>query len=120
VFGCGGGRDHGKRPMMGKIAEQHAHHSILTNDNPRDEDPEDILEAIAKFMHRDAYVKVTDRQKAIFQAILQAKIGDIVLIAGKGHEEYQEISGVRYPFSDVLEVEKALIYWEKQHELASF
>jgi UDP-N-acetylmuramoyl-L-alanyl-D-glutamate--2,6-diaminopimelate ligase len=120
VFGCGGDRDHGKRPMMGKVAETYADRVILTHDNPRMEHPENILQDIMHGMDQQKHECILDRQQAICEAIGQAKQGDIILIAGKGHEEYQEISGVRSAFSDTQEVELALKQWEKKHELASF
>ncbi|MBI3937919.1 MAG: UDP-N-acetylmuramoyl-L-alanyl-D-glutamate--2,6-diaminopimelate ligase [Betaproteobacteria bacterium] len=99
VFGCGGGRDRGKRPLMGGIATRLADRVILTSDNPRDEDPRAIIADIAEGT-RGEYAAEPDRAAAIFQALREARTGDIVLIAGKGHETYQEIRGARHPFSD--------------------
>ena len=102
VFGCGGNRDRGKRPLMGAIAGTWADHSLLTNDNPRLEDPHAILIAIAKGMPIEAsYEIIEDRALAIAQAINAASANDIILIAGKGHETYQEIGIKKEPFNDV-------------------
>ncbi len=101
VFGCGGDRDHGKRAQMGRIAQTYSTNVILTNDNPRNEDPEVIIEQILAGMeHRDSVSVIPDRATAISKAISSAATDDIVLIAGKGHETWQEIAGVRTPFSD--------------------
>jgi len=99
VFGCGGDRDRGKRPEMGRIAAALADGVILTDDNPRGEDPDAIIAAIAAGMHQQPQV-IRDRGAAIRAAIQQARAGDIVLIAGKGHEDYQQIGAQRLPFSD--------------------
>ncbi len=107
VFGCGGNRDPGKRPMMGAIAERLADRVILTSDNPRDEDPRSILNDIRGGMTRDCQI-VPDRDAAIAQSISQSNAGDVILIAGKGHENYQEIRAVRLPFSDVEVTKQAL------------
>jgi len=100
VFGCGGERDHAKRPKMGAIAEEKADVVILTTDNPRSEDPVQIIEDIAKGMLFHPYGEMLDRELAITQAVLLAHPGDVVLIAGKGHEQFQEIKGKKIPFSD--------------------
>ncbi len=100
VFGCGGNRDKGKRAVMGEIAERLADQVILTSDNPRDEDPHVILDEIRAGMVRDCQI-VPDRNAAIAQAVAQARAGDVILIAGKGHENYQECRGIRTPFSDL-------------------
>ncbi len=99
VFGCGGDRDRGKRPIMGRLAELLADEVILTDDNPRRESPAAILAEIRAGMS-GAPVMLHDRRAAIAAAIARAGAGDIVLVAGKGHEDYQEISGVRHPYSD--------------------
>jgi UDP-N-acetylmuramoyl-L-alanyl-D-glutamate--2,6-diaminopimelate ligase len=99
VFGCGGDRDAGKRPMMGEVVSRLADKAIVTSDNPRSEQPSDIISAITTGMHGHYEVE-PDRAEAIAHAINSASAGDIVLIAGKGHENYQEIAGVRHPFSD--------------------
>ena len=101
VFGCGGERDAGKRPQMAAIAEAGADVVIVTDDNPRGEDGDTIVaDIVAGFAHPDSVVVERDRKAAIARAIGQAGPDDIVLIAGKGHESYQEIDGVRHPFDD--------------------
>ena len=99
VFGCGGNRDKGKRPVMGEIAQRLADRVILTSDNPRDEYPQTILDEIRAGMKRDCEI-VLDRAAAIALSVNAAQPGDVILIAGKGHENYQEIRNVRTPFSD--------------------
>ena len=101
VFGCGGDRDQGKREEMGKIADQLADHIILTNDNPRHEAAEKIISMIEQGVSKHQPEIVTERQDAIEKAIQQAGKNDLVLIAGKGHEDYQEVGEIRYPFSDL-------------------
>jgi UDP-N-acetylmuramoyl-L-alanyl-D-glutamate--2,6-diaminopimelate ligase len=101
VVGCGGDRDQGKRPLMGKIAETLSDQVILTNDNPRNEDPLSIIDQILSGMDKTESVRVvTDRSSAINEAISSAKVDDVILIAGKGHETWQEAGGIRLPFSD--------------------
>lgn len=100
VFGAGGDRDAGKRPLMGAAAETHADRVVLTSDNPRSEDPEAILDDIVAGMRREPAARIADREQAIRHAILSAAPGDVVLIAGKGHETTQEIDGVKRPFDD--------------------
>ncbi|HET6505545.1 MAG TPA: UDP-N-acetylmuramoyl-L-alanyl-D-glutamate--2,6-diaminopimelate ligase [Baekduia sp.] len=100
VVGAGGDRDRGKRPMMGAAAAQHADVVVLTSDNPRSEDPEAIIDAIAAGAG-DGALRIVDRREAIEHAIAQAGDGDVVVIAGKGHETYQEVAGgVKLPFDD--------------------
>jgi UDP-N-acetylmuramoyl-L-alanyl-D-glutamate--2,6-diaminopimelate ligase len=99
VFGCGGDRDRGKRPQMGRIAEQLADVVILTNDNPRHEDPASIINEIASGMQTTPSA-VPDRVQAIRAALAEARVGDIVLVAGKGHEDYQQIGDRRLAYSD--------------------
>ncbi len=99
LFGCGGNRDQGKRPQMGRVAEELADLVILTSDNPRFEDPEAIIADIAKGLSTKALIK-PDRREALAIALEQLSPGDVLLVAGKGHEDYQEIRGQRYPFSD--------------------
>jgi UDP-N-acetylmuramoyl-L-alanyl-D-glutamate--2,6-diaminopimelate ligase len=106
VFGCGGNRDKSKRPVMGKIATGMSDRVIITSDNPRDEEPMDIIEEIKSGVTSDNYSVEEDREKAIGEAIAAGKKGDIILVAGKGHETYQEIKGVRYHLSDREIVEK--------------
>jgi UDP-N-acetylmuramoyl-L-alanyl-D-glutamate--2,6-diaminopimelate ligase len=110
VFGCGGDRDPGKRPMMGELAHRLADQVVLTSDNPRAEDPARILRDIVAGAGAGAEV-VPDRAEAIRRAILAAAADDVVVIAGKGHEPYQEINGVRHPFSDVEQTRAALEAW---------
>jgi UDP-N-acetylmuramoyl-L-alanyl-D-glutamate--2,6-diaminopimelate ligase len=100
VFGCGGDRDAGKRPIMGEAATRLADHVIVTSDNPRGEDPQAIIDQVLDGVLGGSVEAIADRQVAIFSAIHQARPGDVVLLAGKGHETYQEIAGVRHPFSD--------------------
>ena len=101
VFGCGGDRDRGKRPKMGNISATIADHSVITSDNPRTEEPDTILTDIVEGLPDDAsYDLIQDRRTAIGHAIQLAKGGDLVTIAGKGHEPYQEINGVRFDFDD--------------------
>lgn len=102
VFGCGGDRDHGKRPIMGEIGGRYSDHVILTSDNPRTEDPMDILKAVEEGVKRTAtpYIVTENRREAIREALEEAGDGDVIVIAGKGHESYQEINGVRHHFDD--------------------
>ena len=109
VFGCGGNRDASKRPLMGAIAARDADRVVLTSDNPRDEAPGLILAQImAGLTGHDEVAVIEDRREAIRCAVRGAAAGDVVLLAGKGHEDYQEIAGARRPFSDVLEATAAL------------
>jgi len=107
VFGCGGGRDTGKRPLMGAAVAATADLAIVTSDNPRNEEPAGILADILAGMPPGQEAMV-DRRAAIRAAILAADAEDIVVLAGKGHEDYQEIQGVRQPFSDFAEARAAL------------
>ena len=104
IVGCGGNRDKDKRPMMAKIAINLSHFVILTSDNPRDESPADIIKemerGIPTYRSKDT-LSIVDRREAIKTAKLLAKKGDVILLAGKGHEKYQEIKGVKYPFDDM-------------------
>ena len=108
VFGCGGNRDTGKRPLMGAIAEKHADFTIVTSDNPRNEDPETIIADIKQgITDLSKALFVTDRSEAIKRAIaLFPK--DVIVIAGKGHEEYQIIGTTKHHFSDQEEIAKAI------------
>lgn len=109
VFGCGGDRDAGKRPEMGRAVERHADRIIVTDDNPRSEDGDRIIEGILAGMHNPAGVRIErDREAAIRAAIAEAVPGDIVLIAGKGHEVGQEVNGRVFPFSDRQQVSNCL------------
>jgi len=111
VFGCGGNRDAGKRELMGKVASDIADAVVVTSDNPRNENPEKIIQDILDGMHGE-YAVEEDRAKAIAIAISSAKPGDTVLIAGKGHEDYQEIANQKHYFSDVEQAQKALKRYE--------
>lgn len=111
VFGCGGDRDAGKRPQMGEIAVQLADDVIITSDNPRSENPETIIADIRRGVGTRPVIVEMDRHKAIRHAVHAASVDDIVLVAGKGHEDYQEIAGVRHPFSDLQEVRAAIASW---------
>jgi len=106
VFGCGGDRDAEKRPLMGAVADELADRVIVTDDNPRTEQPESITGAIAAAIRRREVRIINDRREAIRTALSEAHAGDLVLIAGKGHEEYQIYGDSRNPFSDKLEVER--------------
>lgn len=116
LFGCGGDRDRGKRPLMASVAERLADTVLVTDDNPRTEDPAQILNDIrVGFANPDAAEFVHGRGEAITRLIASAQVGDVVLLAGKGHEDYQEIAGVRHAFSDLDETAKALQAWEVAH-----
>ena len=102
VFGCGGDRDRGKRPQMGAIAVEGADRVFITSDNPRSEDPAEIIREICFGIPEGCtnYETLEDRRGAIERALEAANPGDIVLVAGKGHETYQEIQGQQIPFDD--------------------
>ncbi len=107
LMGCGGNRDKGKRSEMGELVTRLADHAVITDDNPRDEKPMEIIEDILKGVHPGAHAIVKqDRRKAIAYALKHARAGDVVLIAGKGHEEYQEVAGKKLDYSDYDEVAK--------------
>ena len=109
VFGCGGDRDAGKRPLMGAVVEKVADQVVVTSDNPRSEDARVIIDQILEGLRRPDAVRVQpDRALAISEAIARAGAQDVVLVAGKGHEDYQDIAGVRHPFSDKTHVRAAL------------
>jgi UDP-N-acetylmuramoyl-L-alanyl-D-glutamate--2,6-diaminopimelate ligase len=108
VFGCGGNRDVTKRSLMGAVADQHADYTILTSDNPRREDPETIIRDIEAGFKRRDYEKIVDRKEAISRAIALAQPKDIILVAGKGHEKYQEFGDYTIPFDDVEVAARAL------------
>ena len=109
VFGCGGNRDAGKRPLMGRIAQTQADEVIVTSDNPRGEAPETIIDDIVRGMAQSAHWHVqVDRAAAIEDAVLRAAPLDVILVAGKGHEDYQEIAGVKHPFLDTAQASAAL------------
>jgi UDP-N-acetylmuramoyl-L-alanyl-D-glutamate--2,6-diaminopimelate ligase len=108
VFGCGGDRDRQKRPLMAHVADQNADFSIITSDNPRKEDPDTIIAEVENGFRSDRYEKITDRSVAIARAISLAQPRDIVLIAGKGHETYQEFADNTIPFDDLQMARRAL------------
>jgi UDP-N-acetylmuramoyl-L-alanyl-D-glutamate--2,6-diaminopimelate ligase len=111
VFGCGGERDRGKRPLMASIAERLADHVIVTNDNPRHEKPEEIVaEILQGFSHPERITIELDRSKAIQNSIQWASAEDCILIAGKGAELYQQIGDEKIPFDDVEKVREYLCY----------
>jgi UDP-N-acetylmuramoyl-L-alanyl-D-glutamate--2,6-diaminopimelate ligase len=112
VFGCGGDRDRGKRPLMGAVASRHADAIVLTSDNPRGEDPAAIIAEIGAGVAA-AHEAIEDRREAIAHAIASADAADVVLLAGKGHETTQEVAGRQLPFSDALEAERALAGWSR-------
>jgi len=114
VFGCGGERDRGKRPEMGRVAAQLADRVVITSDNPRSEDPaaiaSEIVHGIRETGNRRYGIQL-DRADAIRQAISRAHVGDVVLLAGKGHEPYQETAGERQAFLDWEHATRALAAW---------
>ncbi|MET4579583.1 UDP-N-acetylmuramoyl-L-alanyl-D-glutamate--2,6-diaminopimelate ligase [Ottowia thiooxydans] len=110
VFGCGGNRDATKRPLMAAAVEAGADRAVVTSDNPRGEDPMDIIQhVLAGFSDTEGVLVQVDRARAIAQALSEAAASDVVLIAGKGHEDYQEINGQRQPFSDHEQAHAALM-----------
>jgi len=101
VFGCGGDRDQGKRPVMGRVAYDRADRLTITSDNPRTEDPQSIIDQIMEPLDRDAMISVQpDRTQAIRTALAQQEAGDTLIVAGKGHERYQIIGQTRHRFDD--------------------
>ena len=110
VFGCGGDRDRGKRPMMGSVAAELSDTVFVTDDNPRTEDPDKIVDAILQGTKREMGLVhvVRDRREAIHRAISAAREGEMVVIAGKGHEDYQILKDRRVPFSDIKVAMNAL------------
>jgi UDP-N-acetylmuramoyl-L-alanyl-D-glutamate--2,6-diaminopimelate ligase len=108
VFGCGGNRDKGKRAQMGRVAEELADYVIITDDNPRFEASEDIIEDILSGFFNNEATVIHNRAIAIRRAIEHANAQDCILIAGKGHEDYQEINGEKFPFSDAQSVRETL------------
>ncbi len=112
VFGCGGNRDATKRPMMGAMAKRFADNVVITSDNPRDEHPSSIIAQILLGTGEDSSVQVqVDRALAVSETIAQAKAEDVIVIAGKGHEDYQELEGIKHPFSDQAHARAALAKW---------
>ena len=116
VFGCGGDRDRGKRPQMGGISACYADLSIVTSDNPRTENPQRIIEDIEAGMKGATFKSIADRHQAIYEALNAAKTGDIVVIAGKGHEDYQIVGETKHRFSDVEVAQEALATWHGAHK----
>jgi UDP-N-acetylmuramoyl-L-alanyl-D-glutamate--2,6-diaminopimelate ligase len=110
VFGCGGDRDTTKRPIMGKTGAINSDVAIFTSDNPRSEDPDEIIRQMKATLTKEDLEKVKtipNRHEAIIEAVKIAKSGDIILVAGKGHEDYQIIKGVKSHFDDMEELKKA-------------
>jgi UDP-N-acetylmuramoyl-L-alanyl-D-glutamate--2,6-diaminopimelate ligase len=112
VFGCGGNRDRGKRPQMGAISAKYADLTVVTSDNPRHEDPDAIIADIEPGLQGAAYRTIADRHQAIYEALNEAGVNDIVVIAGKGHEDYQIVGDTKHHFSDVEEAREALAQWK--------
>ncbi len=113
VFGCGGERDSGKRPLMAEVVERLADVALVTDDNPRGEDAAAIrAQVLAGFSATAAVTEVADRAAAIAQSIAQAQPGDVIVLAGKGHEDYQEINQQRQHFSDLEQAQQALAVWQ--------
>ena len=110
LFGCGGDRDRAKRPLMGEIGGELADYCVLTSDNPRNEDPMAILDAIEEGIKSTGcdYIVIENRREAIRYALTHAEVGDVVVLAGKGHETYQEIKGVKHPFDEKVVVRELL------------
>ena len=111
VVGCGGDRDKEKRPKMAAIATNLSSQVIFTSDNPRTEKAEDIIEDMIKnldHIQKKKTLVITDRKQAIKTACSLSNSGDIILVAGKGHEKYQEINGEKFPFDDVIELKESL------------
>jgi len=108
VFGCGGDRDKQKRPLMGEVVDRNADHAIITSDNPRKENPDAIIAEVEKGFRSNHFEKIVDRAQAIARAIELAQPRDIVLIAGKGHENYQEFADHTVPFEDIQVARRAL------------
>ena len=112
LIGCGGNRDREKRPIMGKIASELSDKVIFTSDNPRNEEPSKIISEMMEGVAAENYkktIKVSLREEAIMMSKQLARAGDIVLIAGKGHESYQEINGKFYPFNDLKIAQKIFL-----------
>jgi len=109
VFGCGGERDKTKRPKMGRVVSELADYAIITNDNPRSEDPQDIIKDIRSGIKKDNYCVIPERKEAIKRSLSEAKAGDIILIAGKGHEDYQILGNKKIHFDDREAVKECLM-----------
>jgi UDP-N-acetylmuramoyl-L-alanyl-D-glutamate--2,6-diaminopimelate ligase len=108
VFGCGGDRDRKKRPLMGRVTDELADHAIITSDNPRKENPDTIINEVEKGFRSTHYEKIVERSEAIRHAVAMAQPRDLVLIAGKGHEKYQEFADHTIPFDDIQVARRAL------------
>src|SRR5438874_1186823 len=108
VFGCGGDRDRKKRPLMGRVTDELADHAIITSDNPRKENPDAIINEVEKGFRSTHYEKIVERAEAIRHAVAMAQPRDLVLIAGKGHEKYQEFADYTIPFDDIQVARRAL------------
>ncbi len=109
VIGCGGNKDKSKRPLMGKIVSKQSDFTIFTSDNPRNENPNSIIEEILSGVDKNSkHIIIIDRAEAIKTACLMADEYDIILVAGKGHENYQEVNGSKKPFNDLKEINKHL------------
>ena len=120
LFGCGGDRDASKRPLMGEIASRAADRVVVTSDNPRSESPRAIIEGIVAGIADRVHTEVIeDRRSAIARTVAEASPRDVIVLAGKGHEDYQEIAGVRHPFSDVTEATQALMQRGARREAPS-
>lgn len=112
IIGCGGDRDKAKRPVMARVAVQLSSKVIFTNDNPRTENPDDILDQMEEGLsdeNRRNVLRISDRKQAIKTAVMLADANDIILVAGKGHEKYQDINGIKYPFDDKRVLEAAML-----------
>lgn len=111
VFGCGGNRDRGRRFEMGEVSGNLADFTVITSDNPRFEEPEAIIEDIKTAIHKTkgSYIAIVDRKEAIKYAIAHGQAGDIIVIAGKGHEDYQEIRGVKYPMNERALIDEVVL-----------
>ncbi|MBU1630918.1 MAG: UDP-N-acetylmuramoyl-L-alanyl-D-glutamate--2,6-diaminopimelate ligase, partial [Candidatus Omnitrophica bacterium] len=109
IFGCGGNRDKGKRPIMGEISSKKSDYTIITSDNPRSEDPLEIIKDIKKGVSGSNWCIEADRAKAIEQGINMLNKGDVLLVAGKGHESYQVLKDTVIPFSDIEIVKRHFI-----------
>jgi UDP-N-acetylmuramyl tripeptide synthase len=115
VFGCGGDRDATKRPLMAAVAEKNSDRVVVTSDNPRSEKPEAIISQVLLGLSRRECVQVqADRARAIAESIQAAAAGDVILLAGKGHEDYQEVAGVKHPFSDQDHARRALLAYAQR------
>lgn len=116
VFGCGGNRDRGKRPIMGSIAERLCDEVVLTSDNPRFEKPLEIIDEIERGMQKDSHTKIPKREDAIFYALKNAMADDLIVVAGKGGEKYQDIDGIKHPYDDFEVIKKAIEQLSKEEE----